>query len=124
MAENEAARLGKQLAEARKRRGWHLRDVADRTGRSISRISEVELGRANSSASSLAEAGDAVGMTLMFIPNEKLDQVMALISEPRQTTRPTPYDVKSTFNEVFLDDADPDADQDGDEPHEAPNARR
>lgn len=123
MTENSAARLGKQLAEARKRRGWHLRDVADRTGRSISRISEVELGRTNSSASSLAEAGDAVGMTLMFIPNDKLDQVMALISEPRAAARPTPYDVKSTFNETFLDDADPDPDQEDDEP-EAPNARR
>lgn len=122
MAEKEAARLGKQLAEARKRRGWHLRDVADRTGRSISRISEVELGRTNSSASSLVEAGDAVGLTLMFIPNEKLDQVMALISEPRAAARPTPYDVKSTFSEVFLDDADPE--QDGEEPQESPSARR
>ena len=119
-------RLGRQLADVRRRRGWKLADVADRLGRPLSRVSEMETGKVNSSIAALSEAGDALGLSLVFIPNDKLDQVMALISEPRQVVRLTHYEVKSNFNEVFLHDADPDADpdHDGDEPQEAPGARR
>ncbi|BCB22184.1 helix-turn-helix transcriptional regulator [Bosea sp. ANAM02] len=113
-------RLGRQLADARRRRGWKLADVADRLGRPLSRVSEIETGKVNSSVAALTEAGDALGLSLVFIPNDKLEQVMSLISEPRKAARAPAYDVKTAFSETFLDDAEPE----GEEPKEPPFARR
>jgi len=68
-----AARLGRQLREQRRQRGWTLTDVAARLATSQpSRISELEGGKANARTSTLDEVGQVLGLSLLFIPNDKL----------------------------------------------------
>lgn len=98
-----ATRLGRQLFEARSQRNWRLSEMSTRTGRPPARLSEMETGKANSTLDSLAEAGDALGLELMFVPKERVEQVLALISN-RSAARPTAYDVPSVFDEVFTPD--------------------
>lgn len=106
MTEHETRkRLGQQLSRARRSRNWQLSQVAHRTGRANSRISEMENGATNSTVDMLADAGDALGMSLVFIPNDRLEEVLKLIGEP-QVQPPVPTGpAPSVFDEVFVDDA-------------------
>src|ERR1700676_4400710 len=118
MAENDTRkRLGQQLARARRGRSWHLSQVARRTGRPNSRISEMETGATNSTVDMLADAGEALGMSLVFIPNDRLDEVQKLISEqPVQAPVPT-GPVPSVFDDAFVDDT---LDEEEEPPHARP----
>jgi len=106
MSENETRkRLGQQLSRARRSRSWQLNQVARRTGRPNSRISEMENGATNSTVDMLADAGQALGMSLVFIPNDRLDEVLKLIGEP-QVQPPVPtWPVASVFDDAFVDDS-------------------
>lgn len=100
-------RLGSQLAEVRKHKHWRLSDVARRTGRQPGRISEMETGKANSTIDMMADAADTLGMSLVLVPNDRLEEVMKIIGQspvqPAQSDR-----IKSVFEEVFADDRDDD----------------
>lgn len=110
-------RLGQQLSRARRARSWQLSQVARRTGRANSRISEMETGAANSTVDMLADAGEALDMSLLFIPNDRLDEVLKLIGEP-QVQPPVPTGpVSSVFDDAFVDDAFED---EGEVPHARP----
>jgi transcriptional regulator with XRE-family HTH domain len=105
-------RLGHQLAQARHRRGWRLLDVARRTTYRPGRLSEIEHGKANSTIDTLAEVGDAVGLSLIFVPNERLADVLALIGQPEPQTH-LPTEVGSVYEDVFI--PDPPEDNEGTE---------
>ena len=105
--EEARARLGRQLADARRRRGWTLNDVARRTTRHPGRLSEIENGKANSTVDSLAETGNAVGLSLVFVPNERLADVLSVIGRPEPKTEPKthlPTEVGSVYEDVFIPD--------------------
>jgi transcriptional regulator with XRE-family HTH domain len=102
--------LGKQISEARKKRRFLIRDMAHRTGKNPARISEFENGKSNSTIDFLDQMGAALGMTLMFVPNEKVEEVLALVF-PENRQSPPAYTMPSVFDEVFIDDSE---DNDGD----------
>jgi transcriptional regulator with XRE-family HTH domain len=75
---NHRQRLGEQIARARKERGWSLADMAKRTGRNAGRFSEMEGGKSNSTVDSLADAGLVLGMELVFVPANRLEEALAM----------------------------------------------
>src|SRR5436305_1188929 len=105
-------RLGRQLVKARRRRGWTLTDVARRTTRQPGRLSEIENGKANSTIDSLAEVGEAVGLALIFVPNERLADVLAMLGQPEPKIH-LPTEVSSVYEDVFI--PDPPEDDEGTE---------
>lgn len=104
---NDRQRLGRQLAAARKARAWNLADVARRTGRDAGRVSEMENGKSNSTVDSLTDAGNVLGMKLVFVPADKLEDALSL-SGHKVAKRETPAATPSVLQEVFLDDSEPD----------------
>ena len=91
-----------QLRDERRKRGWRLQDLAERTARQASRLSEIETGKANSAVDNLVEAGDALGLKLVFVPEEKVAEVMALIGRaPTKHAR-----APSVYEELFIPDED------------------
>lgn len=99
-------RLGEQLTNARRRRGWTQSDVARRSTRQPGRLSEIENGKANVTIDTLAEAGEAVGMSLTFVPKDRLTDVLAFIGHAEPTI-PLPTEVGSVYDEVFISDPSP-----------------
>jgi transcriptional regulator with XRE-family HTH domain len=95
-------RLGEQLAAARREREWRLRDLAYRTANTSARLSVVENGKANPTIDTLAQLGEAVGMSLVFVPKDKLAQAMAM-SDPTQAGH-VPVEVPSVYDELFIPD--------------------
>jgi hypothetical protein len=65
----------------------------------------MENGATNSTVDMLADAGDALGMSLVFIPNDRLDQVLKLIGEPQVQPLVPTGPVPSVFDDAFVDDA-------------------
>jgi transcriptional regulator with XRE-family HTH domain len=114
LEEDTKARLGSQLAEQRRRRGWTLNDVARRSTRQQGRLSEIENGKANITIESMADVGNAVGLSLVFVPTERLADVMVYIGQPEKTLS-LPTEVGSVYEEVFI----PDPSDDDDEPKHA-----
>jgi transcriptional regulator with XRE-family HTH domain len=99
-------RLGSQLTAARHGKGWTLTDLGHRTANAASRLSSIEHGKINATVDALAQAGDAAGLALTFVPVDRLSDVMALIGKPSvETVYPTP--VRSVHDEVFIPDPDP-----------------
>ncbi|UGY30318.1 helix-turn-helix domain-containing protein (plasmid) [Bradyrhizobium septentrionale] len=96
-------RLGFQLATARRDKGWTLSDLGQRTANAASRLSGIENGKFNVTVDALAQAGDAAGLTLTFVPTERLEEVMALIGKPSVPTA-YPTAVRSLHDEVFIPD--------------------
>ncbi|MCP3468471.1 helix-turn-helix domain-containing protein [Bradyrhizobium sp. CCGUVB23] len=108
-------RLGSQLNTARRERKWRLQDFAQRTGRNPARLSEMETGSANSSIDMLTDAGETLGMSLVYVPTERLEEVMKMIGQP--TASPTAGSpMPSVYDEVFVDDS---VDADEEEPSHA-----
>jgi transcriptional regulator with XRE-family HTH domain len=103
----ERKRIGAQLAARRRENGWGVRDVAARTGRQPSRISEMETGRANSSLDALVQIGEVLGMRLVYVPECLMADVDALLARI-PTTRQTPITPRSAFDEVFIPDPEDD----------------
>ena len=109
MSENERQRIGAQLATRRRERKWTVKDVAARTGRQPSRISEMETGKANSTVDALVQVGEVMGLRLMFVPEERVVDVLALLGQ--SIPRPAHATMRrSVFDEVFIPDP-----EDGDE---------
>ena len=104
---SDRQRLGRQLADARKARAWTLVDVARRTGRDVGRVSEMENGKSNSTVNSLTDAGNVLGMKLVFVPADKLEDALALSSR-KVAKKETPFAMPSVLQEMFLDDSEPD----------------
>ena len=99
--------LGSQLAEARKAKGWKLADMSSRTGRDPARLSEMENGRGNTTIEHLADAGSVLGLRLVFVPEDKLPEVMKLIGrKPSDSRRTAAFDVPSVLSDVFVDDSE------------------
>lgn len=115
--ETAKVRLGKQLAGARHQRRWTLHDVARRTARQLSRISELETGKGNGTIDSFASAGEALGLSLIYVPETKLADVLKLIGKP-EAEAPVPNQTPSVYDEVFIPDQ-----ADGEE-EEPPRVRR
>ena len=65
----------------------------------------MESGRFNSTVDSLSEAGAALGLSLVFVPAEKVDVALALAGEVKQREGVT-RNVGSAFDDVFIDDRD------------------
>jgi transcriptional regulator with XRE-family HTH domain len=97
--------IASQVLDMRRRRGFRLRDLAKRTGKNPARISELENGKSNSTIDFLDEIGKALGLTLMFVPNEKVMDVQAMSAADSHESAPT-YDVPTVFEEVFIDDSE------------------
>jgi transcriptional regulator with XRE-family HTH domain len=97
------ARLGAQLAAARRYKGWTLMDLGQRTANAASRLSGIENGKFNATVDALAQVGEAAGLTLTFVPTEKLEEVMALIGQRSDATA-YPTAVRSLHDEVFIPD--------------------
>lgn len=95
-------RLGTQLTKARQQRDWTLNDLGHRTGNAASRLSNIENGKLNATVDALAQAGEAVGLTLTFVPSEKLEEVMAMINRQTETAYPT--STPTVHDEVFIPD--------------------
>jgi transcriptional regulator with XRE-family HTH domain len=104
--------LAQQLSDARRKRGWTLKQVAARAGKQIARISEIESGAFNTKIDSLGEVGAALGMSLVFVPTSKLDAALAL-SDDGKTRDPVPREWRSAHDDLFIDDRDIE-DEDGD----------
>jgi transcriptional regulator with XRE-family HTH domain len=96
-------RLGAQLKQARAARGWRLQDFSRMTGRSPARLSEMETGTANSSLDSLTDAGETLGMSLVFVPMERLQDVLAMTGQAPSVRNSAT--VPSVYDEVFVDDS-------------------
>jgi transcriptional regulator with XRE-family HTH domain len=96
-------RLGAQLTSARRSKGWTLNDLGHRTANAASRLSSIENGKLNATVDALAQAGEAAGLALTFVPVEKLGAVMALIGEAQPETA-YPEQVQSAHEEVFIPD--------------------
>lgn len=101
------AKLGRQVAIARKQRSLRLQDVAKRTGRNLARVSELENGKSNNTVDFLIEIGAALGLTLMFVPNDKLENVEKIILRDHHQTVPA-HTLPTVFDELFIDDGDSD----------------
>ncbi len=56
--------LGSQIRELRKRRGWTLQRLSERSGLSVSFLSQVERGLSSLSISSLSAVAEALGVPL------------------------------------------------------------
>lgn len=97
-------RLGHQLRQRRQGRRWTLADVAARMATSQpSRISELETGKANARIGTLDEVGRVLGLTLLYVPDEKLAAVLAVLGE--QAAPPRPHlTVPSVYDEVLIPD--------------------
>ncbi len=112
MLDNDTkVRLGDQLAEARRRRQWTQRDLAHRSTQPASRLSLIESGKANTTIDTIAETGEAVGLSLVFVPKERLADVLTFIGQPEPKT-PLPTEVSSVYEDVFI----PDPTEDDEEP--------
>jgi transcriptional regulator with XRE-family HTH domain len=111
MSARERQRIGAQLAARRKERKWTVKDVAARTGRQPSRVSEMETGKANSTLDALVQVGEVMGLRLMFVPEDHMADVLALLgqSAPRQAHTTFPRHV---FDELFIPDPEDEDDAD------------
>lgn len=75
----------------------------------------MERGSANSSIDMLTDAGETLGMSLVYVPTERLEEVMKMIGQP--TASPTASSpMPSVYDEVFVDDS---VDADEEEPSHA-----
>lgn len=101
MMEDVKVRLGTQLATARHCHHWTLNDVARRVGRQPGRISEIEGGKANSTVHSLSEVGEAVGLSLVFVPNERIAEVLNIVGTAKPQAR-SPVEVTTAYDDVFI----------------------
>jgi transcriptional regulator with XRE-family HTH domain len=117
MMEDAKTRLGAQLHTARRSHHWTLNDVARRIGRQPGRISEIEGGKANSTIHSLSEVGEAVGLSLVFVPDDKVADVLKLVGTVKTQARP-PLEVTTAYDDVFIPDDRIVADDES--PHDRP----
>ncbi|MFT3940314.1 helix-turn-helix domain-containing protein [Rhodopseudomonas sp.] len=116
MKDDVRKRLGRQLAMERKARSLRLHDMARLTGRQAARISEIETGKANSTIDTIADAGEALDLSLVFVPNDRLAQVLQLVGEMAAPAVPI-GDPPSVFEQVFVDDSPEDDDAEETVPH-------
>ena len=65
----------------------------------------METGAANSTVDMLADAGEVLGISLLFIPNERLEAVLNLIGQEPAREPIAAGPLPSVFDEVFVDDA-------------------
>jgi transcriptional regulator with XRE-family HTH domain len=112
-------RLGRQLATARRSRHWRLDDIARRTGRQPGRISEMETGKANSTIDMIADAGDTLGLALLFVPSHRLKEVLRIVGEYDPPQVPS-QDLPSVFQKAFVDDSVEDDEQKEPDHHARP----
>lgn len=105
-------RIGAQLQARRSQLGWTIKDVARRVGRQPSRVSETETGKANSTIDAVAEMGATMGLSLVFVPSQRVAEVMAMLEPGSPTAVPLPVTPASVFDEVFI--PDPEGDDDAD----------
>ncbi len=95
------ARLGSQIAGARHCHGWTLDQVSRRTGRASARLSEMETGKANSTIDTLEAVGHVLNMQLMFVPDDKLREVLEIVKGRDPCSLKAPA-IPSIFDEVFV----------------------
>jgi transcriptional regulator with XRE-family HTH domain len=112
-------RLGQQLATARRSKRWRLDDVARRTGRQPGRISEMETGKANSTIDMIADAGETLGLSLLFVPSHRLEEIMRIVGDPAPARLPA-HDLPSVFQKAFVDDGVEDDEQEKPDRHARP----
>lgn len=99
------ALLGRQLSEARVKRGWIAEEVAKRTAKQKSRIYEMERGKVNSTVDSLSEVGAALGLSLVFVPTSQLEAALAL-SDGGKPRDPVRREWSTAHDDLFIDDRD------------------
>jgi transcriptional regulator with XRE-family HTH domain len=112
-------RLGRQLAAARRSRHWRLDDIARRTGRQPARISEMETGKANSTIDMIADAGDTLGLSLLFVPSHRLEEILRIVGDAAPAQVPV-HDLPSVFQKAFVDDSVEDDEQERADRHAGP----
>ena len=100
--------LGQQLAEARRRRHWTQADLTQRSTQPASRLSLIESGKANTTVATLAAIGDALGLSLVFVPKDRLADVTTLVNQS-DSVKPLPTEVGSVYEDVFIPDPSDDS---------------
>ena len=101
--ESTRIRLGSQLTAARRSKGWKLNDLGRRTANAPGRLSNIEHGKINATVDALAQAGEAAGLSLTFVPIERLEEVIALIGQAQPETRYS-GPVRTVYDELFIPD--------------------
>jgi hypothetical protein len=79
----------------------------------------METGKANSTIDMIADAGDTLGLSLLFVPNHRLDDVLRIIGAPAPSHVAAP-DLPSVFQKAFVDDSVEDDEQEGPNRHARP----
>lgn len=97
--------LKKQLTDSfrdlRKLRRLSQAQLALRTGRAQTRISEIETAQQDPRLSTILAVADALDAELLLVPREKLGRVRQLIRPDGAVSRPSPPDI---FDELFVPD--------------------
>jgi transcriptional regulator with XRE-family HTH domain len=101
--ESTRKRLGGQLMAARHGMGWKLNELGQRTANAPSRLSNIERGKINATVDALAQAGEAAGLSLTFVPTERLEEVLALLGQTEPKTRYS-APVSTVYDELFIPD--------------------
>jgi hypothetical protein len=79
----------------------------------------METGKANSTIDMIADAGDTLGLSLLFVPNHRLEDVLRIIGEHTPPHVPA-HDLPSVFQKAFVDDSVEDDEQEEPDRHGSP----
>jgi len=99
------SQIGRQLANARRSRGWTQSDVAQRIASHVSQVSPIEQGKANPTLQTLIELSDVLGLSVALVPKSKLQAIEKLIGQP-DIPAPLPTDAGNVYDDVFIPDPD------------------
>jgi transcriptional regulator with XRE-family HTH domain len=100
------ARLGQQLRSVRKQRGLSQSELADRVGRSSTRVSELERDLAGDRwgrdrLTLFAEICDALDLVPVLVPRARVDEVERIVEgKTTPAGRPRP---STAFDDLFVD---------------------
>jgi hypothetical protein len=79
----------------------------------------METGKANSTIDMIADAGETLGLSLLFVPNDRLEEVLRIVGEHASPQLPA-HDLPSVFQKAFVDDGVDDDEQEKPDRHARP----
>jgi hypothetical protein len=79
----------------------------------------METGKANSTIDMIADAGETLGLSLLFVPNNRLEEILRIVGEHTPPQAPV-HDLQSVFQKAFVDDSIKDDEQEESDRHARP----
>jgi hypothetical protein len=79
----------------------------------------METGKANSTIDMIADAGETLGLSLLFVPDERLEEILRIVGDPAPAQVPA-HDLPSVFQKAFVDDSVEDDEQEKPDRHARP----